>query len=85
MSIAVGALLQHALGGPEPPHEAVERLVSGGPHMGMDPEQEGRERAVRLGQGSRDCDGGRFVDRGWGKTARDLGSALERFSARPSW
>ena len=38
VSIAVEALLQHVLGAPESPDEAVERLVSCGPDMGMAPE-----------------------------------------------
>ena len=46
VSIAVEALLQHGPGAPEPPGEAVERLVSCGLDMGMEPEQKGRERAV---------------------------------------
>ena len=48
VSIAVEALLQRGPGTPEPPDEAVERLVSRGPDMGMKPEQEERERAVAL-------------------------------------
>ena len=48
VSIAVEALLQRGPGAPEPPDEAVERLVSRGPDMGMEPEQEERERAVAL-------------------------------------
>ena len=46
VSIAVEALLQRGPGAPEPPGEAVERLVSREPDMGMEPEQE--ERAVAL-------------------------------------
>ena len=38
VSIAVEALLQHVLGASELPDEAVERLVSRRPDMGMDPE-----------------------------------------------
>ena len=53
MSIAVEALLQCSPGAPEPPNEAVERLVSRGPDMGMEPKQEERVRR-RLGQGSGD-------------------------------
>ena len=48
VSIAVEALLQRGPGTPEPPNEAVERLISRGPDMGMEPEQEERERAVVL-------------------------------------
>ena len=48
MSIAVEVLLQRRPGAPEPPYEAVEWLVSRGPDMGMEPEQEERERAVAL-------------------------------------
>ena len=46
--IAVEVLLQRGPGAPEPPDEAVERLVSRGPDMGMEPEQGERERAVVL-------------------------------------
>ena len=42
------ALLQRGLGTPEPPDEVVEQLVSLGPDMSMEPEQEKRERAVTL-------------------------------------
>ena len=48
MSIAVKALLQRGPSAPEPPDEAVERLISRGPDMGMEPEQEERERAATL-------------------------------------
>ena len=48
MSIAVEVLLQRGPGAPEPPDEAVEQLVSRGPDMGMEPQQEERERAVAL-------------------------------------
>ena len=48
VSIAEEALLQRDPGAPEPPDEAVERLVSRGPDVGMKPEQEERERAVAL-------------------------------------
>ena len=39
VSIAVEALLQRGPGAPEPPDEAVERLVSRGPDIYMEPEQ----------------------------------------------
>ena len=42
------ALLQRGPDGPEPPDEAVERLASRGPDMGMEPEQEEREYAIAL-------------------------------------
>ena len=48
VSIVVEALLQRGPGAPEPPDEAVERLVPRGPDMGKKPEQEERERAVAL-------------------------------------
>ena len=48
VSIAVEALLQRDPGTPEPPDEAVERLISRGPDMGIEPEREQRERAVAL-------------------------------------
>ena len=48
VSIAVEALLQRGLRALKPPDEAVERLVSREPDMGMEPEQEKRERAVAL-------------------------------------
>ena len=49
MSIAVEALPQRGPDAPEPPDEAVERLVSRGPDdVGMEPEQEEHERAVAL-------------------------------------
>ena len=48
VSIAVEALLQRSPGAPEPSDEALERLVSRGLDMGMEPEQEERERAVAL-------------------------------------
>ena len=48
VGIAVEALLQRGPGTPEPPDEAVERLVSPGPDMSMEPEQEDRDRAVAL-------------------------------------
>ena len=48
VSIAVEALLQRGPDAPESPDEVVERLVSRGPDMGMEPEQEERERAVAL-------------------------------------
>ena len=48
VSIAVEALLQRGPGAPEPLNEAVERLVSRGPEMGMEPEHEERERVVAL-------------------------------------
>ena len=48
VSITVEALLQRGPGAPEPPDEAVERLVSRVPGMGMEPEQEESERAVAL-------------------------------------
>ena len=48
VSIAFEALLQRGPGTPEPPDEAVERLVSRGPDMGMEPKQEEQERAVAL-------------------------------------
>ena len=48
VSIAVEALLQRGPGAPEPPDKAVEQLVSRGPDMGMEPEQEERECAVTL-------------------------------------
>ena len=38
VGIAVEALLHRDPGAPEPPDEAVERLVSGVPDMGMEPE-----------------------------------------------
>ena len=47
-STAVEALLQRGPGAPESPDEAVERLVSRGSDMGMEPEQEKRERAIAL-------------------------------------
>ena len=50
VSIAVEALLQRGPGAPEPPNEAVERLISREPDMGMEPEQEKRERAVALAE-----------------------------------
>ena len=45
------ALLQHDPGALEPPDEAVERLVSRGPDMGMKPEEAEREHAVALAKG----------------------------------
>ena len=48
MSIAVETLLQRGPGAPEPLNEAVDRLVSRGPDMGMKSEQEERKRAVAL-------------------------------------
>ena len=48
VSIAVEALLQRGPDGPEPPDETVERLASRGPDIGMEPEQEGGQRAVAL-------------------------------------
>ena len=48
MSIALEALLQRGQGVPESPDEAVERLVSRGPDMGMEPEQQEHERAAAL-------------------------------------
>ena len=45
---AVEALLQRGPNAPELPDEAVERLVSCGPNMGIELEQEERERAVAL-------------------------------------
>ena len=48
VSIVVEALLQRGLGAPKPPDKAVERLVSLGPDMCMEPEQEKRVRAVAL-------------------------------------
>ena len=48
MSIALEALLLRSPGAPKPPDEAIERLVSCGPDMGMEPEQEERERAVAV-------------------------------------
>ena len=48
MSIAVEALLQRGPGATDLPDDAVERLVSRGPDMCMEPEQEERERAVAL-------------------------------------
>ena len=57
VNIAVGLLLQRGPGAPEPPDEAVERLISGGPDMGMDPEQEKCKRTVALSQGCGDCGG----------------------------
>ena len=48
ISVAVKDLLQRGQDALEPPDEAVERLVSRGPDMGMKPEQGERERAVVL-------------------------------------
>ena len=48
VSIVVEALLQRDPGAPEPPVKTVERLVSGRPDMGTEPEQEERERAITL-------------------------------------
>ena len=48
VSIAVKALLQRGPGAPGPPDEAVERLVSRGPHKDVEPEQEEPECAVAL-------------------------------------
>ena len=42
------ALLYRVQGAPEPPGETVERLVSHGPDMDMEPEQAERERTVAL-------------------------------------
>ena len=84
VSIAVDALLQRAPGAPEPPDEAVERLVSRGPDMGMELEQQERERAVALAKTVETAAANSLSVGGWDKAAGDLGSALERFSARPS-
>ena len=51
-SIAMEALLQRGPGGPEPPDEAGERLVSRGTDMGIEPEQEEARAHRRLGRGS---------------------------------
>ena len=48
VSIAVEAMLQRGPGAPEPPDEAIKRLLSRGSDMDMKPEQEERERAVAL-------------------------------------
>ena len=72
-------------GARKPPDEAVERLVSHGPDMGMEPEQEERESAVALAKAAETAAANSLSAGGWGEAARDLGSALERFSARPSW
>ena len=42
------ALLHRGPGDPEPPDDAVKRLLSRGPDMGMEPEQEERKHAVAL-------------------------------------
>ena len=81
VSIAVEALLQRGPGALEPPNESVERLVSHGPHMGIVPEHEKRERAVALVKAVETAAANGLS----AQIARDPGSALERFSARPSW
>ena len=48
VSIAVEALQQRDPGAPEPPDEAVERLVSRGSDMSIEPGREEREHAVAL-------------------------------------
>ena len=52
MSTMVEALLQRGPGAPEPLDEAVERLVSRGRDMSMEPEQEERERGGKWFDGS---------------------------------
>ena len=87
-SIALKALLQRGPGAPEPPDEAVNRLVSrkpGGPDMGMEPEQEEPERAIVLGMAaetsaanSLSAGGGarlrEMLDRDWNAFRRGLSS-----------
>ena len=73
VSIAVEALLQRGPGAPEPPDEAVVRLVSHGPDTGMEPEQK-CERAVALANAVETA--AATVGRGWGEAVRNPGSAL---------
>ena len=65
VSIALEALLQR---GPasEPPDEAVDRLASRGHDMGMEPEQEERERAVALAKAMETAAANDFVGQRWG-------------------
>ena len=85
VSIAVEALLQRDPGAPEPPEEAVERLVSCGPDMNMEPELEEREVAVVLAKAVETAAanslsaGGKaklceILDRHWNASRRDLRS-----------
>ena len=74
VSIVVGALLQRGPGAIELPDEAVERLVSRGSVMGVEPKQEDRERAVALVKPVRTAAANGFsaMDEAW------LGEILDR-------
>ena len=88
VSIGVEALLQRGPSAPEPSDKTVEQLVYRGPDTGMEIEQEEKEEhehVVALAKAVETAVAKWFFGWGWGETARDLGSALERLSASPSW
>ena len=76
--------MQRSPGAPEPPDEAVEGLVSRGPDMGMEPEQEERERAVALAKAVETA-ATNGLSAGGEARLREILGLLKRFSARPSW